>query len=84
MKITLQHIKDGKEEVDSNGNSYKNKEEASIVKQITEQLLEKGIKPEEIRKLAQEAGFENIEFFSDYNMESFNPETSQNILCILS
>ena len=42
------------------------------------------IKPEEIRKLAKEAGFENIEFFSDYNMESFNPETSQNILCILS
>ena len=42
------------------------------------------IKPEEIRELAKEAGFKNVEFFSNYNMESFNPETSQNILCVLS
>lgn len=37
----------------------------------------------DIQSLAKEAGFKKVEFFSDFNKSDFDPENSQNLVCLL-
>lgn len=39
---------------------------------------------EDINRLAMEAGFNNVEFFSNYNKDSFDKENSKNLICKIS